>query len=289
MKNQVLCFGEVLWDAFGNEKKPGGAPMNVALHLVQQQVRVQLASRIGNDQSGQELAAFLKDNGLYSSLIQQDEDLPTCEVTVQLDENHQATYVIPEPVSWDNIKADEKLITASQESGLIVFGSLASRGDTTRNTLHILLDESPAIKIFDVNLRAPHYELATIELLAAKANIVKMNEEEANLLLGSENGTLQQKLVEFQKTYHNHTIIITRGANGAAVWHDEQFYEHPGIKAEVIDTVGAGDAFLATFISGLLTGRHIPDILERACRVGAYVTTQRGANPTYPEGLLEIL
>lgn len=289
MKNQALCFGEVLWDAFADEKKAGGAPMNVARHLAQQKVRVQLASRIGNDQSGQELAAFLKNNGLYSSLIQQDEDLPTCEVTVQLDENHQATYVIPEPVSWDNIQADEKLITAAQESGMIVFGSLASRGDTTRNTLHILLDESPAIKIFDANLRAPHYELATIELLAAKADIVKMNEEEAHLLLGSDNGTLQQKLVEFQKTYHNHTIIITRGANGAAVWHDEQFYEHPGIKAEVIDTVGAGDAFLAIFISGLLAGRHIPDILERACRVGAYVTTQRGANPMYPEGLLEIL
>lgn len=285
MKKQVLCFGEVLWDAFGDEKKAGGAPMNVAQHLLQQGISVQLASRIGLDASGQELANFLKSRMLYSPLIQQDEQLPTCEVTVQLDEHQQATYIIPQPVSWDNIQADKILIQAAQEAEMIVFGSLASRGDTTRNTLHILLDESKAVKIFDVNLRAPHYELATIELLAAKADIIKMNEDEAYLLLGNSNGDLKQKLIEFQRTYHNHTMIITRGADGAMVWHHEQFYEHPGIKAEVVDTVGAGDAFLATFISGLLVNRPIPDILDRACHVGAYVTTQRGANPVYPEGL----
>lgn len=286
MKNQVLCFGEVLWDAFGDEKKAGGAPMNVARHLLQQGISAQLASRIGVDASGQELADFLKNNGLYSSLIQQDEQLPTCEVTIQLDDKGQASYIIPQPVSWDNIHADNILIKAAQQAKMIVFGSLTSRGNITRSALHILLYESQAVKVFDVNLRAPHYELATIELLAAKSDIIKMNEEEADLLLGGSHKDLQQKLIKFQRTYHNQTIIITRGADGAMVWHDEQFYEHPGIKAEVVDTVGAGDAFLATFISGLLAEKSIPDILNSACRIGAYVTTQRGANPVYPKGLL---
>src|SRR3954467_4472088 len=85
MGNQVLCFGEVLWDAFGDEKKAGGAPMNVARHLVQQHVRVGFASRIGSDASGDELVEFLKNGGLYSNLIQRDNNLPTCEVTVELD------------------------------------------------------------------------------------------------------------------------------------------------------------------------------------------------------------
>ncbi|MES2277830.1 MAG: carbohydrate kinase [Bacteroidota bacterium] len=287
MKKQVLCFGEVLWDAFGYEKTAGGAPMNVASHLAQQGVKVQFASRVGTDLSGRELILALKDKGLYSNLIQEDPQLPTCEVTVELDANKQATYIIPRPVSWDNIQMDEKLLKAAMDAKAIVFGSLASRSNVTRNTLRTLLEESKATKIFDVNLRAPHFELATIELLAATAGVIKMNEEEATLLIGSSSGKkLQQKIIEFQKTYHNHTIIITRGAEGAMIWHDEKFYEHVGCKVDAVDTVGAGDSFLATFIAGMLGGESVPQILERACKVSAYVTTQRGANPVYPEGLL---
>lgn len=288
MQKQVLCFGEVLWDTFGYEKTAGGAPMNVARHLVQQKVKTAFASRVGNDYSGEELAVFLKDNGLYSDLIQHDEKLPTCEVTVQLDQDNQATYIIPQPVSWDNIQVSDSLIAAGKKSQVMVFGSLACRNPTTRNTLRAILDESAATKIFDVNLRPPHFELSTIELLAAKADIIKMNEEEATLLIGSSSGKkLQQKIIEFQKTYHNHTIIITRGSNGAMIWHDEKFYEHPGIKVNTVDTVGAGDAFLATFIAGLLNGLSMPRVLESACTISAFVTTQRGANPVYPPGLLE--
>lgn len=287
MKKQVLSFGEVLWDAFGEEKKAGGAPMNVARHLVQQGVNVVFASSVGLDESGQELTVFLKNNGLYSPLIQHDDRLPTCEVTVQLDDKGQATYIIPKPVSWDNIQVEKELVAAAAASDVIVFGSLACRDEVSRNTLRTILDESSATKIFDVNLRAPHYEQATIELLAAKANIIKMNEDEADLLIGNTTAdNLRSKITEFQKTYHCDTIIVTRGGDGAMIWHDEQLYEHPGIKVEAIDTVGAGDSFLATFISGLVAGKPIPQILEQACKVGAYVATQRGANPVYPADLL---
>ncbi len=157
MKNQVLCFGEVLWDAFGDGKKAGGAPMNVARHLVQQGVNVAFASSVGMDNSGDALIEFLKSNGLYSDLIQQDDDYPTCEVTVQLDEHNQATYIIPKPVSWDSIETTGALNTAAKNSAAIVYGSLACRSPKTRETLLNLLDETNALKIFDVNLRPPHY------------------------------------------------------------------------------------------------------------------------------------
>jgi fructokinase len=289
MEKQVLCFGEVLWDTFGYEKTAGGAPMNVASHLIQQGVKAQFASRVGKDRSGRELILALQDKRLYfEELIQVDDKLPTCEVTVELDANKQASYIIPKPVSWDNIQVDDAFVNAANNTDVIVFGSLANRGDVTRNTLRTLLEESSATKIFDVNLRAPHFELATIELLAATAGVIKMNEEEATLLIGGGTGKkLQQKIIEFQKTYHNHTIIITRGADGAMVWHDEQFYEHPGVKVDTVDTVGAGDSFLATFIAGILAGEPVPNILAKACHISAYVTTQRGANPVYPNGLLQ--
>jgi fructokinase len=284
MKN-ILCFGEILWDTFGDEKVAGGAPMNVARHLVQQNARVLFASRVGIDVSGQGLDDFLKNNGLYSDLIQHDDKLPTCEVTVHLDELGQATYIIPEPVSWDNIQTEAVLTTTAMDAAAVIYGSLACREAATSNTLLNLLEETKAMKIFDVNLRPPHYTLSTIETLVAGADVVKMNEDEAALLIGGGNNTLKENIIEFQKKYHPKTICVTRGENGAMAWHDYKFYEFPGCKVDVVDTVGAGDSFLATFVNGLLNGLPMQDILERSCRVGAFVAGKRGANPVYDENL----
>jgi len=285
----ILSFGEVLWDAFGDEKQAGGAPMNVALHLAKQGAKVNFASKVGMDASGFELITYLTENNLYSPLIQQDEQLLTCEVTVELDVNQQATYIIPQPVSWDNIQTTDILTAAAENASAIIFGSLACREATTRDTLLNLLDETKALKIFDVNLRAPHYTLSTIENLAARADIVKMNEEEASLLINGSNASLEDKITEFRKKYHAQTICVTRGENGAIVWHDYQFYEHPGYKTNVVDTVGAGDSFLATFVNGLLNKHPIPQVLDKACAVGAYVAGKRGANPEYDEGIKRLL
>lgn len=281
MKKQVLCFGEVLWDVIGKEKKAGGAPMNVARHLVQQHVDVLFASRIGNDASGEELKTFLKDNGLYSTLIQQDEKLATCEVKVKLDAAGQASYIFPEHISWDNIVLDANLIESAKNASTIVFGSLASRDKVTHDTLLNLLNETDAVKIFDVNLRPPFYTLATIETLAARASVVKMNEEEANLLIGGGSSDLKEKITEFRKKYHTKTICVTRGENGAIIWHDYEFFEHPGFCVNVEDTVGAGDAFLASFIAGIVANKPMQRLLNDACAIGAFVTTKRGANPVY--------
>jgi len=289
MKNQVLSFGEVLWDAFGDGKKAGGAPMNVARHLVQQGVNVTFASSVGMDNSGDALIEFLKSNGLYSDLIQQADEFPTCEVTVKLDENNQATYIIPEPVSWDNIETTDVLNTAAKKASAIVFGSLACRLTATRETLLNLLDETPALKIFDVNLRPPHFTLSTIETLVARADVVKMNEEEANLLIGGSSNSLRDQIAEFRSKYHNQTICVTRGENGAIVWHDHKFYESPGCPVKVGDSVGAGDAFLATFVAGLLASHPMQIVVDKACSVGAFVASQRGANPIYPPELLNSL
>src|SRR5689334_22875172 len=127
MNKTILCFGEVLWDAFGDGKQPGGATMNVAFHLLQQGAHVSFASSVGNDKPGLELLAFLKENYLYGELVQRSKQFPTCQVTVQLDENQQATYTIPQPVSWDQILPDKKLTQEAEQAAAIVFGSLICR------------------------------------------------------------------------------------------------------------------------------------------------------------------
>jgi fructokinase len=284
----ILCFGEILWDTFGDEKIAGGAPMNVARHLVQQGAKVLFASRVGVDAPGISLLDFLEAGGLHSNLVQQDEKLPTCEVTVNLDKDGQATYIIPEPVSWDNIQTVDVLTKAAEKASVIVYGSLACREETTRDTLLNLLNETKALKVFDVNLRAPHYTLSTIETLVAGADVVKMNEEEAALLISGNTKNLKENITEFQRKYHPKTICVTRGENGAMAWHDYEFYETPGCPVNVVDTVGAGDAFLATFVSGLLAKEPMQKILEKACKVGAFVAGKRGANPVYDENIKKL-
>ncbi len=287
MKNQVLCFGEVLWDTFGNEKKPGGAPMNVALHLVKQGVPASLVSRIGRDTDGNKLSDFLKVNHLNSGLLQVDEKLPTCSVEVWLDDKAQATYTIPKPVSWDNIQHNEVLAERINHVSVIVFGSLACRSKASRDTLLDLFENHKMLKVFDVNLRAPHYEKATIETLAARANVIKMNEEEAILLTGGYDEPLKDRIIEFQRKFHSQTICVTRGENGAIIYHNDKFYEHPGFDVEVADTVGAGDAFLATLIAGLINKQPMDEVLEKACAIGAFVTSQQGANPVYDQDVIQ--
>jgi len=265
--NNILCFGEILWDAFGDEKVAGGAPMNVARHLVQQGANVSFASRVGTDDSGKGLIDFLKASGLYSDLIQLDDDLPTCEVTVHLDAGGHATYIIPQPVSWDNIQTEPALTIAAKKASAIVYGSLACRDVITRDTLLKLLAETTALKIFDVNLRPPHYSLSTIETLVAGADVIKMNEDEAALLMGGQTENLKETIIAFQKKYQSQTICVTRGEHGAIVWHENEFYEHPGFKVNVVDTVGAGDSFLAAFVNGLLKKQPMLEVIERACKI----------------------
>lgn len=290
MNKQVLCFGEVLWDTLPEGKIPGGAPMNVALHLRQQGIESMMASRIGPDEAGSELIAFLKEHNLYSELIQQDEKLPTCVVSVELDDHRQATYAIPYPVSWDNIQPDSALTEAAKKADVIVYGSLASRDKTSRNTLMELL-KSDALKVFDVNIRAPHFDMENLKILGGMANIVKLNSEELDMLAGTELAHLSQKeKVSFLADYLGvDTLCITRGDCGAMALVEGVFYEHPGFKVEVLDTVGAGDAFLATFIAGILQAETPNIILQKACAVGAFVAAHRGANPVYdPQKVMEI-
>lgn len=284
MDKQVLCFGEVLWDGFGTEKKAGGAPMNVAMHLLQQQIPVQMITRIGEDDLGDELFAYLEEQNFPIKLIQRDPKLPTCLVTVALDENHQAKYTIPQPVSWDNIQPENTLIKEAFPFETIVYGSLACRSETSLNTLLYLL-RNQAYKIFDVNLRPPHFTLEVIETLARKADMVKMNEEEM-LFLSPKNEqvlSVESQMKAFAARYQTETICVTLGEHGCKVLHQQQFYRHPGFKVKVADTVGAGDSFLATFIAGILKQQPMEEILVNASAIGAFVASSQGANPIYDQ------
>ncbi|NCA85211.1 MAG: carbohydrate kinase [Clostridia bacterium] len=281
---KVLCFGEVLWDMLPSGPKPGGAPMNVAIHLHKLGVAVDMASRIGNDEAGQELKDFLQSSGLSTSLIQTDEHLPTSKVLVHLDQNNNATYEICEPVAWDNIQFTDQLQTKATQAGLIIYGTLALRNETTRNTLLKVLEGSTALKLVDINLRQPYDKKEIVETMLRKADIVKLNDEEVvvlaqwyNKLKHDEKSIIRWLAVE----YGCQMVVVTRGDRGAIAYHEGQFYDHPGYKVKAVDTVGSGDAFLAGMVASLFEGKMCKEALNLACAAGAFVATQSGATPQY--------
>jgi len=281
--NQILCIGEMLWDNLPSGPKPGGAPMNVALHLNAIGQNVSIASRVGNDEKGKRLKSFLKRSGLSTELVQIDPKLPTSEVIIHLDEKNNATYEICEPVAWDNLELTDLLRKKAGESGLIIYGSLASRNSISRSTILSLLDYD-AVKIIDVNFRKPFDSKDVVEQLIRKTDIVKMNEDEL-VIFGrwySKHELVEKSLIKwFALQYDLQMVCVTKGNKGAILYYGGKFYEHHGFKIDTVDSVGAGDAFLAGLVASLIGNRSPAEALEFACATGAFVASKAGATPEY--------
>ncbi|HTN06001.1 carbohydrate kinase [Agriterribacter sp.] len=277
----AVCFGEILWDILPDARLPGGAPMNVAYHLNQLQVPTAMISRIGNDALGEELLQFILLKGLDTAFIQKDEVYDTGTVLATLSGNN-VSYEIIQPVAWDFIRYSAQVQKLVASARYFIFGSLVARNEKSGQTLFELLETAP-YKILDINLRKPHYEKKVLEYLMQHADMLKLNTDELQLLgqwyglSGSENEQMQA----LQQKFHLNTIITTRGDKGAAVLHDGAYVEHPGFKVQVADTIGSGDAFLAGFISKFIQPAAIPEALEFACRMGAFVAGHHGACPEY--------
>jgi fructokinase len=286
--DKVLCFGEILWDNLPSGARPGGAPMNVALHLSRFDINATVTSSIGNDKKGADLIAFLNESGLRTDLIQIHESLPTSEVLVHLDEHNSATYEICEPVAWDEISLNHELIVEAKASKAIVFGSLASRNSITRNTLMKLL-ENDILKIMDVNLRPPYDTEEIVKTLLQKSDIVKLNDDELVTISNwyHLSGTLEERMKSLYILLNLKTLIMTMGKDGASVLHENELYHHKGFKVATVDTVGAGDAFLAGFLAALFDKKDVPQALKEACAIGAYVTSQVGATPLYTKDVIQ--
>jgi fructokinase len=288
MKNGVgiVCFGETLWDVLPDKKIAGGAPMNVAIRLASLGLPVKLISRLGNDEEGSLLKDIIEKNRVDTSLVQKDSHHPSGKVLVSLNEAGNASYDIVYPSAWDFIELSAENSNAVATTGVFVFGSLASRSETSRETLLELCKEA-SYKVFDVNLRKPFIDLELIQQLMKLSQFIKLNDDELVFLAGQLNkkeiGTTEKEMINaatwLQDFTGANTICVTRGAKGALLLQDSNIYAHEGFTVTVQDTIGAGDSFLATLVYKLSSGTHPADALEIACAVGAIVASKEGANP----------
>lgn len=279
----VVCFGEILWDNLPSGRKPGGAPMNVAYHLKKLGVNSTLISRVGDDDNGIELLDFIKGKGLTVEYCQKDAKAPTSTVEVQIGKDHEVRYDIVTKVAWDYIELESRLFDLVANADAFVFGSLAARNSVSYMTLHTLLEKA-AYKVFDVNLREPHYDKNSISQLLRKTDLLKLNIHELNLISSwfcSVCKTEWERIKVLQDQFGVEEIVVTKGGEGASYYTKNAQCNYPAYKVEVQDTVGSGDSFIAAFLSQKLTGDSIEGILNYASALGAYVTTHSGACPDY--------
>jgi fructokinase len=285
---KAVCFGEVLWDVFPSHKKIGGAPLNVALRMNSLGLATTIISRIGKDEEGDDILSFLKDQNVSSNSIQVGEDYRTGVVNVMINEKGNASYDILYPSAWDKIIETEMMDKVVAEADAFVFGSLACRDEVTRTTLNKLLEKAN-YKIFDVNLRAPYYTIDVLNELMLKADFIKLNDEELREIsraLGSTYNSFEQNIKFIAEKTNTKQVCVTKGEFGAVLYSNDKFYYNSGYFIKVVDTVGAGDSFLASLIVKLLRGKSPQKALNYACAIGALVAGQEGANPEISEKLI---
>ena len=288
---KVVAIGEFLWDCLPNGKKIGGAAANFCYHAKSAGANAILVSAIGDDENGKELSNQLEKLQIPQQL-QISKSYPTGTVLVKLDSAGKPTYDIVNPVAWDDIQLTDQLLALIKQDDLdaIYFGSLIQRNQHNHDLLkEIITYRSPRTKlIVDINLRQNHYNNATLLLCIEHANILKLNDEElpiiADLLkINSDPKVLFDYL---NQHYQLELLIYTCGSDGShLITKSEQNY-HPAEKITAIDTVGAGDSFMAISSVLYLKGKGLKEINSKANRMAAYVCTQSGPMPIIPENYL---
>lgn len=276
----AICYGEILWDVLPDGPQPGGAPLNVAYHLNKMGVYTSLISRIGNDSNGRKLLELMDLWGIDKNLVQTDEQHETSRVLARMGNGNEVSYEIVYPVAWDFIGKAEEL---NGLNNYFIYGSLASRNDTSRDTLFKLLD-TPATKVFDINLRPPFINRSLLEVLLGKADIVKFNEAELDIVQVMFNGSYEaeaSKIKFIQEHFDIPEVIVTKGEFGASYYKGVEAHHIWGSEIRVADTIGSGDSFLAAFIANHSKGLHPQEVLKNAVAMGGFIATKKGGCPQY--------
>ncbi|MFB9110045.1 carbohydrate kinase family protein [Flavobacterium gyeonganense] len=278
---KAVAYGEVLWDVFANEKKIGGAPLNVALRMKTLGCEVAMISCVGNDEDGRAIKEQVKQLGLETDTIVVSEDFPTGLVNVTLNERGSASYEISYPSAWDKIELNDLARNSVANADVLIYGSLVCRDNVSRLALEEMLQKK-VYKVFDVNLRKPHYSYEMLDRLMQSADFIKFNDEELleiTAAMASTFTSLEDNMNLIAERSKVTGMCVTRGKHGALLMWEGRIYENGGYPVEVADTVGAGDSFLAALIASLLSGKAPQYSIDFACAVGALVAESPGANP----------
>lgn len=280
----ILALGEILFDELPSGRRPGGAPFNFAQHLHRLGHNVRFASAIGGrDNEGMELLRLILNAGLDPNFVQRHSEAPTGRVAVTVDANGIPAYDIVRNVAYDFIDFDA---LPAIEPNLIYFGSLIQRTRAGRARLQAYLKSFPnsVRRFYDVNFRDGCVSPDILVPSLKQTDILKLNDDELPIVgkltgIGDAGDALIERLMQ---TFGIEQIALTRGPQGCALYTpDGKTEEPPGPlrKEDIIDTVGAGDAFAAMLAHGTLNNLDPRQTLQRCTQLAEFVCTISGAVP----------
>ncbi len=279
----IISVGEILWDSLPSGLFLGGAPLNVCLHAKELGLSAGIVSRVGSDRLGKEALRRIRRAGVDTSLVQIDEAHETGFVEVELDGKGNPEYKITEDVAWDFIRFDKTAEKKISNVRAVVFGSLALRNSVSREKIIQLLKTTTALPVIDLNLRYPHYSEKLVNQLLFLGEVLKLNRGELEILSGWFNlsADIRKAMEEIARKFDFKLVAVTDGGNGAFLWQEGRWERQKSYDITVKDAVGAGDAFLAALLYGLLNGYSPEEILRLSNAAGAFVAGKSGATPSY--------
>ncbi|TVQ08630.1 MAG: carbohydrate kinase [Balneolaceae bacterium] len=280
MAKIIIGIGELLWDVFPDERRPGGAPANVVYHTGAMGNDARLLSRVGNDEAGKEITAFLRKRGINTSWLQKDPRNDTGTVNVKFT-NREPSYTITENVAWDAMELTSPWKKACADADAFCFGTLAQRSEQSRKTIRALIESLPesALRILDINFRAPWYNREIVDWSIHHCDLIKLNRDEFDgigHMYGRED-VASWLLEDVGVTW----ICLTKGADGSELIGKECHFIQPVHEADTSagDSVGVGDAFTARLCHHLLTGTAPEDAHIEASRYASEIVSRQGAMP----------
>jgi fructokinase len=286
--SRIIGIGELLWDLFPDGRRLGGAPFNVIADLRRLGHAAALVTTVGDDELGREALAAAGNLGVDATLVAVSNDLPTGTVAVTPDPLAGHRFEIRSPAAYESIGDGPALAARIEAWGpdALVFGTLAQRFPGVRSVTELVATDRLSHRLYDVNLRDGCWSPALVLGLLPLATIVKVNATEAATLAGivgcdDDPGAIGVRLAA---DHGVRMLCVTRGAAGAAMWVEDSVLSVDGIAVDVADTVGAGDAFAAGLLHGVLTGMPYDEALAFANRLAALVASRPGALPAWHPG-----
>jgi fructokinase len=279
--SRPAIFGEVLVDRFEDREVLGGAPFNVAWHLRAFGLQPLFISRVGEDEAGQRILRAMERWGLDTAGIQRDTAHPTGSVDVNLGAGGEPTYSINHPVAYDFI--NPALLADLPAGSLLYHGSLALRDATSRSALAALRSSCAPLRFVDINLRSPWWREQDIGPMVEGARWLKLNQAELEALTPPGSG-VEPRARDLLARLGLELLVVSQAEQGAMAFtaSGERTQVAPHKTVEVVDSVGAGDAFASIMILGLLQRWPLADSLERAQQFASAIVGIRGAIASEP-------
>jgi fructokinase len=285
---RIVSVGEVLWDVFDHGEFFGGAPLNFSATSRRLGNSVALVTGLGADERGRRALAMMKSLSLPTDFVQIIPGQETGVARVSVDSSGNAKFVIPRPAAFDSLAVDDALLSRIEHWSpeWIYYGTLAQTEATNAALVEQIFSRSPAVQgFYDMNLRDGHWGIPLVRRLSKLATVIKVNEIEAETLFAltapAEIFSLEKFCRLWSAEHEVELICVTLGGEGCAIFYENSLELFAGFSVEVVDTVGAGDAFAAAFLHGLQQDWPMARTARFANALGGIVASRAGAVPKW--------